>query len=267
MDVDFQPDYPIQFTCNICETANSHLAGEFHRELPNCAGCGSSPRFRGIIHALAIGLTGGPAPLGTVPPNPAVRGLGMSEWEGYAGALEAKFDFINTFYHQEPRLDVTSDDWEKYTDLDFMICTEVFEHVLQPLEVGFSNMRKMLKKGGFLVFSAPFTSAPETTEHFPGMVDFATCQIGDKWLVVSEKADGSHEVYSENVVFHGGPGTVLEMRIFGHQVLLEQLRTAGFEVEVFSTSVPEIGYYWPKVIDRPEIGYPAEHYILLCRAV
>jgi 2-polyprenyl-3-methyl-5-hydroxy-6-metoxy-1,4-benzoquinol methylase len=126
-----------------------------------------------------------------------MKGIGMSEWDVYARILQHKFYFINTYYHQEPRLDITSDDWQRYSDLDFVICTEVFEHILQPLEVGFRNMRQMLKKNGVLVFSAPFTGAPQTTEHFPGMTNFVTCQVGDRWLVVSRKADGGYDVYGK----------------------------------------------------------------------
>lgn len=191
----------------------------------------------------------------------------MTEWEGYAKILEEKFSFTNTFFHKEPVLDIKSNDWESYVDLDFVICTEVFEHVLQPLDVGFRNLRRMLKLGGVLVFSAPFTSAPNTTEHFPGMVDFACCQMNGEWLVVSKKEDGSYDIYDKNIVFHGGPGTVLEMRIFGEDELVRQLEDAGFSVEVLSDAAPEIGYYWPTITDRPEIGYPGQHYILKCIAV
>lgn len=268
MDVDLPSDQIISFTCNICGTTSSQAAGSFYRENPNCSGCGSTPRFRGIIHALSIGLMKTSLPLSKFTADRHVKGIGMSEWDVYARILEKKYNFTNTFFHQEPRLDVMSDvDWKNYADSDFLICTEVFEHVLQPLEKGFSTLRKMLKKGGVLVFSTPFTGAPETREHFPGMVDFTTCQIDDKWLVVSRTAEGGYDVYDDNIVFHGGPGTVLEMRVFGREVLMAQLRDAGFEVEIFADPVPEIGYYWPSVVDRPEIGYAGEHYILLCRAV
>lgn len=267
MDADLNPDEIISFTCNICGQSNQQPGGAFHRESPNCTGCGSTPRFRGIIHALSLGLLKSSLPLAQFPTDKHLKGIGMSEWEVYARVLEQKFSFTNTYYHQEPRLDITSDDWQNHVGVDFIICTEVFEHVLQPLDIGFRNIRRMLKKNGLLVFSAPFTSAPDTTEHFPGMTDFATCLMGDRWLVVSRKADGNYGVYDRNIVFHGGPGTVLEMRIFGQDDLIRQLQKAGFETHVLSEARPEIGYYWPTVTDRPEIGYPGLHYIVLCRAV
>lgn len=267
METDLDPNNSIIFTCNICGMQNREAARQFHREIPNCRSCGSTPRFRGIVHALSLGLAGKSRTLPNFPAAPHLRGVGMSEWEGYAHVLGKKFSFTNTYFHQEPRLDITSDDWRHYTDLDFLICSEVFEHVLQPLEVGFVNMRRMLKKGGTLVFSAPFTSAPLTTEHFPGMTEFATLQMNGRWLVISRKADGCYDVYDKGVVFHGGPGTVLEMRIFSQNDLISQLRAAGFEVEILSQPAPGIGYYWPSVMERPEIGYPGLNYIMLCRAV
>ncbi len=268
MDVDLPTDEVVAFTCNICGHASQQVAGAFHREGPNCDGCGSTPRFRGIIHALSMALMKSSLPLSQFTPDRFIKGIGMSEWEVYAKVLQEKYDFTNTFFHQEPFLDITSEsDWKNFENSDFLICTEVFEHVLQPLDIGFKNMRKMLKTGGHLIFSTPFTDAPATTEHFPGMVDFVTAQMGEEWLVVSKDAEDRYAVYDENIVFHGGPGTVLEMRIFGREELLGQLRDAGFEVEVFSQPIPEIGYYWPRVIDRPEIGYAGEHYIILCRAI
>jgi SAM-dependent methyltransferase len=267
LELSIDPETTISFACNICGAGNLQRAGEFHREFPNCRQCGSTPRFRGIVHALSLGLMRQSLPLKEFPTDRFVRGLGMSEWDGYASVLAQKFDFTNTFFHQEPRLDVLSDDWKNYQNLDFIICTEVFEHVLQPLDLGFRNLRRMLKKGGVLVFSVPFTSAPETTEHFPGMVNFALCQMDGQWVVVSRKADGSYEVYDQNIIFHGGPGTVLEMRMFGQDALLHQLGEAGFEPTVLSQAHMPIGYFWPTVTDRPELGYPGLHYIILCRAV
>jgi len=267
LETDFAADHIIDYKCNICGHKNKLAAGDFHREAAICGGCGSNARFRGIIHGLSMALMKTSVPLPKFTKDRYVKGIGMSEWDGYAKVLKKKYDFTNTYFHQEPLLDITSDDWQKFTDLDFVICTEVFEHVLQPLQVGFENMRKMLKKGGHLVFSTPFNGSPETVEHFPGMVDFATCQIGEDWLVVSRKADGSYEIYDQNIIFHGGPGTVLEMRMFGRESLLAQLRAAGFAPTVFSQAIPEIGYYWPKVMDRPELGYPGEHYVILCEAI
>jgi len=267
LDLDINADKMVQFNCNICGKSNAGLAGDFHRELPNCTGCNSTPRFRGIVHALSLGLFKSSIPLSKFPTDLHLKGIGMSEWDVYAKVLAKKFAFTNTFYHQEPKLDVTSEDWKNFQDLDFMICTEVFEHVLQPLEVGFRNMRQMLKKGGVLVFSTPFVAAPHTIEHFPGMTDFTTCKIGDTWLVVSRKADGSYEVYDKNICFHGGPGTVLEMRIFGRDELVAQLGAARFETQILSQAEADIGYYWPTVVDRPEFGFPGEHYIMICRAI
>lgn len=260
-------DSEIRFRCNICGEENIGISRNFHREIPNCQSCNSTPRFRGIIHGLSLGLFGRSIPLHELPENKNLRGVGMSEWETYANVLAQKYDFVNTFYHMEPRLDITGDDWARFSNLDFVICTEVFEHILAPLDVAFSNLRRMIRPGGVLVFSTPYTSACETTEHFPGLRDFATCQIGDRWVVVSRTDDGTYRVFDRNVHFHGGPGTVLEMRVFGEQDLMRQLREAGFIPTALSEPAPEIGYYWPQVVERAELVYPSLNYIILARAV
>jgi hypothetical protein len=248
------PESEIMFTCNICGTTNANRVGKFHREIADCTRCGSTPRFRGIINALSIGLFGTSLPLPDFPVRKDIRGVGMSEWEGYARILGERFTFQNTFFHTEPRLDIMGEDWRNYTGLDFVICSEVFEHVLQPLSAGLANLRQMLKPHGVMIFSVPFTDASHTQEHFPGMRDFATCQVRDTWIVVAKQVDGRYQVYDRNVVFHGGPGTVLEMRLFGQDDLRRLLEDAGFQTKFYDQPDWEIGYVWSDVEERAGAG-------------
>jgi hypothetical protein len=46
--------------------------------------------------------------------------------------------------------------------------------------------------------------------------------------------------------FHGGDGAVLEMRLFGKQELIENLKAAGFaSIRVHEGPKFQIGVYWP----------------------
>jgi len=63
-----------------------------------------------------------------------VRGLGMSDPEELAKRLAEKFDYTNTFYHQEPRLDIVNPAQEQLRRYDFILSSEVLEHVPQPVE-------------------------------------------------------------------------------------------------------------------------------------
>jgi SAM-dependent methyltransferase len=252
------------FFCNICGQKNTQNASTQHREIPDCAGCGSTPRFRGLAFALCENLFGSPVRLDALPKHKNIKGIGMSDWEPMVALLNEKFDHTNTFYHTEPRYDVMRDDPPIFRNLDYVICSEVFEHVLAPLEVGFQNLRRVLKPGGSLIFSTPYTSAPETSEHFPGMSGFTLEKVDDEWVLHAEHDDGSIRDY-DGLIFHGGPGTVLEMRVWSEQHLFGLLKRAGFsEIRAvpFSQSV---GYCWPIVVERPEIGYPSLNYIITAR--
>ena len=259
----------IDFTCNICGEANTLPISSFHRERAACSRCGSTPRFRGVVHALSEGLLGQATPLQEFPDDKGIRGIGMSDWEGYAGPLAQKCSFTNTYFHMEPKLDIAGEDWQRYQDLDFVICSEVFEHVTRPLEPCFRNLRRMLKPGGTLILSVPFVDAPSTVEHFPGLHEFQVLNFKDKeWVLVNRTARGTWEVY-DKLLFHGGPGSVLEMRVFSENDLLYHLRAAGFATPtVYGAPILDIGYYWPPLYERPDNpSIPYLAYIMKAQAL
>lgn len=241
----------IPYRCNICGVANQLFPSTAHRELAKCDACGSTPRFRGIVHILSLSLFGRSIALGDFPTDKRLRGIGMSDWDGYATELAERLDFTNTFYHTEPRLDLTAlAEDTPFRDLDFVICSEVFEHVSPPLPPPFRNLRRLLRPGGRLVFSVPYTSALVTTEHFPSLHHYKLQQFGEDWIIVNKTRNGNWEVFN-NLIFHGGPGTVLEMRLFSEDDVLYHLRGAGFsDIEIFNKPVWDIGYYWPALPER-----------------
>ncbi len=48
------------------------------------------------------------------------------------------------------------------------------------------------------------------------------------WILHNRTTDGRTQEYSD-LTFHGGPGTVIEMRLFGKESLLKDVHNAGFE--------------------------------------
>jgi SAM-dependent methyltransferase len=242
----------IDFECNICGQANQWPLNESHREIASCEGCGSTPRFRGLMMALSERLYRARQKMSDFPVNKGIRGLGMSEWDGYGSRLVEKFDFVNTHYHMEPKLDITQYSGVEYSDLDFVICTEVFEHIQRPLDVAFRNLYNLLKPGGSLIFSAPYVDAERTIEHYPDLCNFEILQFKGRQLVLNQTASGAYQVY-DKPVFHGGPGTVLEMRVFCERDLVNGLRDAGFaDLRVYYTPDLSLGYYWPAVTEFPD---------------
>lgn len=232
------------FICNICGSSCKFSPHGDWREAPSCHICGSSVRARQIAHCVSLGMLGQSLPLSSVDRSD-LRGVGLSDAEMVADALTKAFSYTNSFYHQEPMLDICSPEPHWISSVDFLTSSDVFEHVPNPVSNAFSGAYDVLKNNGLLVLTVPFDDRPETTEHFSGIVEFRTIPFNDEWLLVGKNGDGDFEVH-QDLIFHGGPGTTVEMRFFGLRDLLQDLLNAGFaEVHVHTDSVPEYGIFPP----------------------
>ena len=256
------------FTCNICGHENNDPSAIVHREMLPCAVCRSTPRFRGIVYAFQQHVYGDiSAPLDSMAPRRELSGIGMSDWDRYASELERIASYRNTFYHQDPFLDITdSESSVQYQDLDFVISSDVLEHVHRPVIDSFRNVRKMLKPGGWFILSVPYLEGYETLEHYPHLKDYRIIDVAGTWVVVNKRADGQVEMH-ERPIFHGGEGNVLELRVFGEGDLFATLRGAGFaEIVDLEPEMEEIGYVWHHNVEF-EIwgGRRSKSHILLCR--
>lgn len=238
----------VAFVCNVCGNRNEGVPLEHvqNREFPSCRSCHSSLRMRSVMRALSIELYGQTLTLPEFPVDKSIHGLGMSDWEGYSRTLEAKFDYVNTYYHAEPRLDITRVPEEAVGRYRFLISSDVFEHIpVFGLDSAFRNARRILQEGGAFVFTVPFVKAGDTQEHFPRMHDFRIIETGRKRYLYNRTADGEEEIFDE-LVFHGGEGMTLEMRMFSEPDLLRRLEAAGFSsVRVCADHDPRFGIIWP----------------------
>ncbi|MBZ5489502.1 MAG: class I SAM-dependent methyltransferase [Acidobacteriia bacterium] len=184
------------------------------------------------------------------PSRPDLSGVGLSDWEGYASRLEKKLGYTNTFYHQHPFLDITSVDHSQAGLYDFIISTDVFEHICPPISKAFENARRLLKPGGVMIFTVPYVEG-ETREHFPETSRFSVQKKADKWVLLSETADGRTREFTD-ITFHGGPGTTVEFRLFGKDDLLRECINAGFNpIRIHEEAIQEYGIRWiPYVAER-----------------
>ena len=155
MKMDSDTNGVLKFVCNICGQSNQTDMNFISREAPSCSNCGSTVRMRGMIHALSIALFGEPMPLPDFPTDKSLTGIGMSDWVGYANRLEKKLKYQNTFYHQEPKLDIMEEP-ATFDEYDFIFSSDVFEHVPPPALRAFENCHSLLKSDGSLVFSVPY---------------------------------------------------------------------------------------------------------------
>jgi SAM-dependent methyltransferase len=250
----------MDFTCNICGTEVRNCPVEnIDREIQSCPQCHSSVRIRSIIHLLSIARYGRSIRLPAFPVEPAVVGIGLSDWN-YAEPLAEKFNYTNTYYHQPPYLDISAPVTDRAATCDFVISTDVFEHVAPPVSRAFKGVFDLLKPGGHLILTVPFTNEPQTVEHFPDLCDYRIVQFGEEYILVNRTADGRFKVY-DKLVFHGGPGTTLEMRVFCRKDVEQHLADAGFaDVRIMGDNAPQWGivhnHPWslPILARRPSSG-------------
>ena len=246
----------VDFTCNVCGRDNraAPLEQVENRECPSCAGCGSSLRMRSLMYILAVELFGRARILPDFPVDRTITGLGMSDWEGYARRLESRLGYVNTFYHAEPRLDIANVPDEALGRHRFLISSDVFEHVVPPIGLAFRNAHALLKPGGVLVFTVPFSLDATTVEHFPELHEWRVVVEDGKHVLLNRTRDGRAQRFAD-LVFHGGPGSTLEMRLFSRDALLRELAAAGFrEIRVAAEPCVAHGIVWPEPWSVPIVA-------------
>jgi len=231
-----------RFRCNICgRTPLVPVALVTDREEPSCYYCGSNQRFRSIVAALSIELLGKVVGVPEMPERKDIVGLGISDSRVYAVPLKKKFSYTNTFFHKSPRLDLTKigDEFREYAD--FVIASEVMEHIPPPVEEAFANLFSLLKPGGICILTVPYTADGRTREHFPDLFRFRFEGRGEDRLLVNRTREGEEQVFKD-LCFHGGRGSTLEMRLFSEESLLGNLREAGCErITIHRKSLPGVG--------------------------
>lgn len=234
-------DPMVFFRCNICGAKNELPESAFGRESGRCPKCGCWVRLRAVVHALLEGLFGQPLCLADIPPHPEIIGIGLSDFSGYAQLLAQKFRYVNTFFHQHPKLDIVAPPPSLWGTHHFLISSDVFEHVEPPVERAFLGASRLLKPGGLLVLTVPFTENEETLEHFPELFSWQLVEEGGRRVLLNRTRDGRLQRF-ENLVFHGGDGTTLEFRLFCLKHILKCLQDAGFsEIDVRREDYPPFG--------------------------
>src|ERR1700682_2538249 len=235
----------LTFRCNICGAPNCVEADRLGREDDSCR-CGSKVRYRGVIRVLSLALFGRSLAIPDFPVRRDLTGIGLTDWEGYARPLASKLGYTNTFLHREPKLDITAIDGFPEHGLDFVISSDVFEHVPPPVSRAFQNARKLLKPGGTFILTVPYRNEPgsRTIEHFPDLHEFEIVRADGKRQLKNTTRDGRAQIF-DDLVFHGAEGEPLERRVFSAECLRDELATAGFkDFKIHDENEFVSGIYW-----------------------
>ena len=232
------------FTCNICGQESDFAPAKGWRESQSCRSCGSSVRMRHIVHCLTTRTFGFSRSL-TELQSSDCRVIGLSDPEILSNKLNLIFSYTNTYYHQSPCLDICCPDSCWLEAADVLISSDVFEHVLPPVQKAFFGAISVLRPGGTLVLTVPYDERPVTSEHYPDLESFRLLEFDGTWLMVGRNKDGQFLLH-DKLVFHGGQGSTMEMRFFSLPDILSCLRNAGFEdIRVHNENIPKYGIFNP----------------------
>lgn len=226
----------MSWTCNLCESNNNSAWASLEREGSSCSGCGSSVRQRQLFDAIESVFAKASKHKMSI--------LGLSDAPTIQKRLsfEKKFDYLNTEFDSQPRLDITKPSIVFYKSADIVLSSDVLEHVFFPPVKALIGTLKLLKPGGTLILTVPYSQQTSTVEHFPWMRGYRVeKQLTGEYVVIGSD-ENQKERHVENPVFHGGPGNTLEMRLFSKQDLEQQLLNSGFiDIKFSEGDQPEKG--------------------------
>ena len=250
-----RPGARVPFICNLCGTPNAGTLAALSREALTCTHCGSNVRFRAMAYLVTKEVLGSPMLLPDLPEHKEITGVGLSDAINYAAPLAARFSYENTFYHTDPRLDIVDVDASRLGRYDFIIASDVFEHVEPPVARAFANARRMLRPGGKFIFTVPFTLDGDTREHFPELHEWSLAESDGAWTLTNRTREGRVQTFTD-LVFHGGPGSTLEMRLFSLKALEREFKDAGFaRIRIAAEPYLPFGIHWPEPWSVPMVAY------------
>jgi SAM-dependent methyltransferase len=239
----------LSYRCNVCEHWTSWARSRMTREGHSCGRCGSTVRQRAVTDAISQALYGQHLTVSAWQPKPSISALGFSDTGPHVVRLSQVTNYLNTWHHREPRRDLLDLNSFGPTRYDLIVCSEVLEHVQRPVEDAVDNLYRLLNSGGFLVLSCP-TTTDVTVEHFPAL-RWSRIESDRRGRKLVATTVGGEEVIRRDLIFHGGPGSTLEMRLLGSESVHSMLKDVGFaEVTRLRDEQPGYGVVYEGV-DEP----------------
>ncbi|MCK5023771.1 MAG: hypothetical protein KAS04_06345, partial [Candidatus Aenigmarchaeota archaeon] len=116
--------------------------------------------------------------------------------------------------------------------------------VASPVSMAFENTRKLLKQDGIFIFTVPYTKDVETKEHFPNLHKYEIQGKEGNRVLKNITEEGVEETFND-LIFHGGDGSTLELRVFSESSLIKELNDAGFSnIHIYDKPCYEFGIVW-----------------------
>ena len=227
----------IIFFCVSCRKLSIPVGG-LSREAGNCIWCRSTCRDRSLAYATrkySKGFT----------KKTPLQVFGVSDGANFEKRAQKYFGgkYLNFHFHKEPKLDITCVPLELKSKADFVVCSEVLEHVVPPINLAFKGLFELLKPGGTALISVPHTSIGNAhVEHFEVLRDAEL--ILEPYPVWQGVAQNGELIKYKNLIFHGGIGATLEFRVFSEESLMEHLIEVGFIKIVSIPNMRRYGIKW-----------------------
>lgn len=212
--------------CNICGSEGEFVRPEFEREGHLCMNCSASSRLRAVMYVLGRCLDAGDLPVAGWTADKRIRILESSGRSSYPMMLNEKFEYYNTEFN--PNSDLIKEPYTRFADFqklaypdgefDFVIATDVFEHVRDD-EEAFREVFRVLKRDGIFIMTVPYNHEwPKT--------------------LVRVRTEGDVDIFVLPPEYHGGGGQTLAYRSYGRD-LLDRLHGYGFSVGYLDLEVPK----------------------------
>jgi len=146
-------------------------------------------------------------PLAEFPVDASIFGIGLTDPEPIASVLAKRFTYCNTYLDTSPRLDIRIDP-SPLGPLDFLIASEVFEHVEPPVSDAFKNAAGMLKPHGVLLLTVPWVWDGDGENVLPALHDWKLDRVEGRWVIIDRLPDGLTREF-HNPSFDGSAGPSL----------------------------------------------------------
>ena len=80
-------------------------------------------------------------------------------------------------------------------------------------------------------------------------------KVDGAWTLTNRTRDGEMQTFTD-LVFHGGPGSTLEMRLFSREALEREFKDAGFaRIRIAAEPYLPFGIHWPEPWSVPMVAY------------